>query len=127
MSKILDILLLFCLFKNVKSILHFALQKGEIHMPIGAMIFLGVIFIVFIALDVIMLVSLSRPGDERNQIIVWKASTFTLLGTAGAKMLDIIENLVRSQPMTANPFIELEVAAIIYFAALMYYRRKHGG
>lgn len=96
-------------------------------MPIGAMIFLGVIFIVFIALDVIMLVSLSRPGDERNQIIVWRASTFTLLGTAGAKMLDIIENLVRSQPMTANPFIELEVAAIIYFAALMYYRRKHGG
>lgn len=80
-----------------------------------------------ITLDVIMLVSLSRPGDERNQIIVWKASTFTLLGTAGAKMLDIIENLVRSQPMTANPFIELEVAAIIYFAALMYYRRKHGG
>lgn len=127
MSKTLDILLLFCCLKNVKSILHFALQKGEIHMPIGAMIFLGVIFIVFIALDVIMLVSLSRPGDERNQIIVWKASTFTLLGTAGAKMLDIIENLVRSQPMTANPFIELEVAAIIYFAALMYYRRKHGG
>lgn len=42
-------------------------------------------------------------------------------------MLDIIENLVRSQPMTVNPFIELEVAAIIYFAALMYYRRKHGG
>lgn len=96
-------------------------------MPIGAMIFLGVIFIVFIALDVIMLVSLSRPGDESNQIIVWKVSTFTLLGTAGAKMLDIIENLVRSQPMTANPFIELEVAAIIYFAALMYYRRKNGG
>ena len=32
-------------------------------MPIGAMIFLGVIFVVFIALDVIMLVSLSRPGD----------------------------------------------------------------
>lgn len=127
MSKTLDILLLFCYLKNVKSILHFVLQKGENHMTIGAMIFLGVIFIVFIALDVIMLVSLSRPGDERNQIIVWKASTFTLLGTAGAKMLDIIENLVRSQPMTANPFIELEVAAIIYFAALMYYRRKHGG
>ncbi len=29
--------------------------------------------------------------------------------------------------MTANPFIQLEVAAIIYFAALVYYKRKHGG
>ena len=29
MSKTLDILLLFCYLKNVKSILHFVLQKGE--------------------------------------------------------------------------------------------------
>ena len=94
---------------------------------VGVTIIFLVILAVFAILDIVMLVTLSLPGDERNQIIVWKASTFTLLGTAGAKMLDIIENLVRSQPMTANPFIELEVAAIIYFAALMYYRRKHGG
>lgn len=29
MSKTLDILLLFCYLKKVKSILHFVLQKGE--------------------------------------------------------------------------------------------------
>lgn len=96
-------------------------------MPVGAMIFLGVILFVFAALDIIMLVSLSRPGDERNQIIVWKASAFTLLATIGGKLLDVIENLVRAQPMTANPFIQLEVAAIIYFIALMYYKKRHSG
>ena len=82
---------------------------------------------IFTVLDVIMLVSLLIPGDERNQVIVWKASSFTLLATIGAKILDVIENFVKAQPMTANPLIQLEVAAILYFIALMYYRRKHGG
>ena len=47
-------------------------------MHIGATIFLGVILAVFAVLDGFMLVSLLKPGDERNQIIVWKASSFTL-------------------------------------------------
>ncbi|WP_373124789.1 hypothetical protein [Blautia producta] len=96
-------------------------------MPVPAMIFLGVVLFVFAALDIFMLVSLSKPGDERSQIIVWKASAFTLLAAIGGMLLDVIENLVRIQPMTANPFIQLEVAAIIYFVALMYYKRKHSG
>ena len=96
-------------------------------MPVGAAIFLGVVLLIFTVLDVIMLVSLLIPGDERNQVIVWKASPFTLIATIGAKILDVIENFVKAQPMTANPFIQLEVAAILYFIALMYYRRKHGG
>lgn len=96
-------------------------------MPVGAAVFLGIVLLVFTALDVMMLVSLLIPGDERNQVIVWKASSFTLIATIGAKILDVIENFVKAQPMTANPFIQLEVAAILYFIALMYYRRKHGG
>ena len=96
-------------------------------MPIGAIIFLGVVLVVFPALDIIMLVSLSKPGDERSQIIVWKASSFTLLAIMGGLVLEVIENYVRAQPMAINPFVQLEVGAILYFAALMYYRRKHGG
>ena len=96
-------------------------------MPVGAAIFLGVVLLIFTVLDVIMLVSLLIPGDERNQVIVWKASSVTLIATIGAEILDVIENFVKAQPMTANPFIQLEVAAILYFIALMYYRRKHGG
>ena len=96
-------------------------------MPVGAAIFLGVVLLIFTVLDVIMLVSLLIPGGERNQVIEWKASSFPLLATIGAKILDVIENFVKAQPMTANPLIQLEVAAILYFIALMYYRRKHGG
>lgn len=94
---------------------------------VGVTIIFLVILAVFAILDIVMLVTLSLPGDERNQIIVWKASTFTLLATVGGNVLDVIENLVRVQPMTVNPFVELEVAAILYFAALMYYKRKYGG
>ena len=74
-----------------------------------------------------MLVSLLKPGDERNQIIIWKASSFTLSTVVGAMVLDVIENFVRAQNMNSNPLIQLEVAAIIYFIALMYYRKRYGG
>lgn len=94
---------------------------------VGVTIIFLVILAVFAILDIVMLVTLSLPGDERSQIIVWKASTFTLLATVGGNVLDVIENVVRAQPMTVNPFVELEVAAILYFAALMYYKRKYGG
>ncbi|HIS94203.1 MAG TPA: hypothetical protein IAC19_00360 [Candidatus Ventricola gallistercoris] len=96
-------------------------------MPLGAMVFLGVVLVVFAALDLFMLFSLLKPGDERNQIIVWKASAFTLLAMVGASVLEVIENFIRAQPMAINPFVQLEIAAILYFASLMYYKRQHGG
>ncbi|ERH33255.1 MULTISPECIES: hypothetical protein [Actinomycetaceae] len=96
-------------------------------MPVGAMIFLGVILAVFTVLDIFMLVTLLKPGDERNQIIVWKASSFTLLGVVGANILTVIEKFVTAQPLTQNPFVQLEVFAIMYFVSLMYYKRKHSG
>lgn len=96
-------------------------------MPLGAMVFLGVVLVVFTALDLFMLFSLLKPGDERNQIIVWKASAFTLLAMVGASVLEVIENFIRAQPMAINPFVQLEIAAILYFASLMYYKRQHGG
>lgn len=96
-------------------------------MSIGALLFMGILFILFPALDIFMLVSLLVPGDERNQVIVWKASAFTLLATMTGKVLDIITNLVQAQPMTANPFIQLETAAVLYFAALLFYKKRHGG
>ena len=96
-------------------------------MPVGAMIFLGVVLAVFTVLDIFMLVTLLKPGDERNQIIVWKASSFTLLGMVGANILTVIEKFVTAQPLTQNPFVQLEVFAIMYFVSLMYYKRKHSG
>lgn len=96
-------------------------------MPVGAMIFLGVVLAVFAVLDIFMLVTLLKPGDERNQIIVWKASSFTLLGVVGANILTVLEKFVTAQPLTQNPFVQLEVFAIMYFVSLMYYKRKHSG
>lgn len=96
-------------------------------MPVGAIIFWGIVLFVFTALDIFMLVSFLKPGDERNQVIVWKASSFTLVAMVGANILDVIENMIRGQFTPQNPFINLEVTAIIYFVALMYYKKKHGG
>lgn len=95
-------------------------------MEIPIILFCAVL-VVFVVLDIIMLVSLLKPGDERNQIVVWKASSFTLFATVGAKVVDIVINIVKAQPMVENPLVQLEVAAIIYFASLIYYRKRHGG
>ena len=86
-----------------------------------------IVLVIFAVMDIVMLVTLLRPGDERNHIIVWKAASFTLMATTGASILEVIENFVRAQPMAVNPFVQLEVAAIIYFVSLVYYKRKLGG
>lgn len=86
-----------------------------------------IFIIVLIVLDIAMVISLVRPGDERRQLIVWKASTYTLLGTVGSLILNIIENIINSNPMTVNPFATLGAAAIIYFLLLLFFKKKYGG
>ena len=92
---------------------------------IGLIIF-GVFLLVLIILDISMIVSLLRTGDERRQLIVWKASTSTLLVVVGGLVIDIVESLVRSEAMLINPFIKLSVTAMVYLLTLLYYKRKHG-
>ena len=85
------------------------------------------ILLAFAVLDIAMIISLIRSGDERGQIIVWKASAFTLLGMTGALVIEIIESLATGQEMTINPFDHLTATAIVYFGALLFFKKRHGG
>ena len=85
------------------------------------------VLLIFAVLDIAMIISLVRPGDERGQIIVWKASTFTLLGMTGALVIEIIESLATGQEMTMNPFAHLTATAMVYFGALLFFKKRHGG
>lgn len=96
-------------------------------MEISDYVLLFAVLAVFVALDIVMLVSLLIPGDERSQLIVWKASSFTLLSVIGSMGLDVAEGLIRGRAMTANSLIMLEVTATVYFFALLYFKRKHRG
>lgn len=84
-----------------------------------------IFLLILIVLDIAMIVSLVKTGDERRQLIVWKASTFTLLAVVLGFVLDIAEAVVKSELMAVNPFIKLSVTATIYLIALLYYRRKY--
>lgn len=86
----------------------------------------GIFLLVLIALDVLMIISLLKTGDERRQLIVWKASTFTLLIVIGGLILDIVESIIRSEAMLINPFVKLSVTAMVYFLTLLYYKKKYG-
>ena len=82
--------------------------------------------VALIALDIFLFVSLMRQGDERNRLIVWKASAFTLLATAGGHVVDIVISLAQRQPVeSSNPFVQLGVMALVFFLATLYYKRKH--
>lgn len=89
------------------------------------------VFLIFlltlIVLDTAMIVSLLKTGDERRQLIVWKSSASTLLILVIQLVLHIVKSVVRSEAMVLNPFIQLSVAAIVYFIAMLYFRRKYGG
>ena len=93
----------------------------------GAVALFLSVLLIFIGLDLYMLFTLLHPGDERGQLVVWKASAYTLLATSGALMLDVIETFVRAQVMSINPLVHLVVTGITYFVVLLYFRRKLGG
>ena len=63
---------------------------------VATIIFVAVLLI-FAVLDILMIISLVRPGDERGQVIVWKASAFTLLGMTGALIIEVIESIASGQ------------------------------
>lgn len=93
--------------------------------------FLTTLFIlwlcVMIVLDIAMLISLLRPGDERRQLVVWKASTCTLMGLVGMLVIEIIKGFVTGSVDMINPFVHLTVAATLYFGFSLYFKRKLGG
>ena len=76
------------------------------------LILFGLFLLGTIVLDVAMVVSLARVGDERRQLIVWKAGSFTLLVTVLTQVFDVVEAVVRAQKLQSNPFIDLSVTAV---------------
>ena len=92
-----------------------------------ALVLFGIFLLILIILDIAMIVSLLRTGDERRQLIVWKASAFTLLVVVGTLVLDVVESIVRVEAMLINPFIRLSVTAMVYLLTLLYYKKRYGG
>ena len=96
-------------------------------METGAAIAFLVILLIFAGLDLFLVITLFHPGDERSQLMVWKAGSYTLLVMSLVLVLDIVRNMVLGRPEMVNPFTHLSITSLVYFCALMYFRRKHGG
>lgn len=88
-----------------------------------ALVLFGIFLLILIILDIAMIVSLLRTGDERRQLIVWKTSAFTLLVVVGTFVIDVVESIVRVEAMLINPFIKLSVTAMVYLLTLLYYKK----
>ena len=92
---------------------------------IGIILF-GVFLLALIVLDIVMIISLIKPGDERKQMIVWKASTYTLFVAVGGLAIDVIESIIRVEAMAVNPFIKLGVIALVYCISLLFFKKRYG-
>ena len=90
------------------------------------LVLFGLFLLVTILLDVAMVISLVRVGDERRQLIVWKAGAFTLLVTVLTQIFDVAEAVVRAQKLQSNPFIDLSVTAVTYFVVLLVLKKRYG-
>lgn len=87
----------------------------------------AVFLLVLIFLDLAMVVSMLRPGDERKQMIVWRTSASTLLVTVLMLVFNVVEALIKKEPTLVNPFIHLSVVAMVYFVTLLVEKKRYGG
>lgn len=92
---------------------------------IGLVLF-GIFLLVMVGLIVAMFISLANLGDERKQLIVRKASTFTLLGISESLVINIIESYIKVGEASVNSFTLLTATATLYLISLLYYRKKYG-
>ncbi len=87
----------------------------------------GIFLLALIALDIVMIISLLKPGDERKQLIVWKASAFTLLVAVFGLVIDIIEAIVKVEAMAINPFYKTQrYCNDLRCISLLAFKKKHG-
>lgn len=87
---------------------------------------LGLSVIVFLILDVAMVVSLIRPGDERRKMIVWKSGANTFGAMVVLLILFVIRNCFTRYGQI-DPVLFLSLLSIIYFIELFYFKKKYGG
>ena len=112
----------------------------EIIMAVGGItnLMAAVVFGVFILLivcavaAVIMLISLSRQGDERRKTILQRTCVNTFYITVGFLVLYVIAGLIRSIAFNQallgiNPAVGLGVIAVVYTINLVYFKVKYGG
>ena len=61
----------------------FVIAERSIFMENLALVLFGIFLLILIVLDIAMIVSLLRTGDERRQLIVWKASAVSYTHLCG--------------------------------------------
>ena len=89
-----------------------------------ALIVFGLFLLTLLALDIAMVVSLMKTGDERRQLIVWKSSSFTLLVVAGSLIIDIAQSIVTVEAMQINP--SSSSASLPWFISYLFYIIEKG-
>lgn len=95
---------------------------------------LWILGFILLVMDLSIVVSVLKKGDERRQMIVWKSSTYTFSVLIGMLIIECVTKLVvtgfdlASNDFNSNtsPFSLLTILALIYFISLKYNKKKYG-
>lgn len=77
-----------------------------------------------------MFVSLAKKGDERQQMIIAKASTWSFLVVMGSIVIRIIMRLAgisQDGSYISALFSTLVAGSVVFLVSLIYYRKRYGG
>lgn len=95
---------------------------------------LWILGFILLILDLGIVVSLLKKGDEKRQMIIWKSSTYTFGVVVGVLMIESISKLISAACNftssvfndNSTPFSLLTIISIIYFLSLKYNQKKFG-
>jgi len=90
-----------------------------------AVILMAALLVVLAVLIGFMLWSLARRGDERSALIKTKAMSAAFIGTVILLVLETMRRAASGEADT-NPLLLLVLVAFIYWASLVFYKRKYG-
>ena len=77
-----------------------------------------------------MFASFAKKGDERRQMIIAKASTWSFLVVMGSIVIRIIMRLAgisQDGNYISALFSTLVAGSAVFLVSLMYYRKRYGG
>lgn len=94
------------------------------------LILFAIFLLACLASIAVMFASLAKKGDERRQMIIAKASTWSFLVVMGSIVIRIIMRLAgvsQDGNYISTLFSTLVGGSIVFLVSLAYYQKRYGG
>lgn len=86
-----------------------------------------ILLIALIGLTIFMLISISKTGDERRQLIMNRATSNSFIGAVAILVIETIRMLATGESYESNPFLMLAFVSLVFLISLIINKKRYGG